>query len=196
MRDHRRIKQEIHDRIVDIETGEVKYEQQHITYKIKSEPDFVKVYLKDLLYLFGLAKYNIGVLLWMMQHVTYASDQYGLCTALNSTLKKDMMKALGIKHQGTIDNILSELAKKDVIQRVGRGVYRLNPYLFGRGDWHDITKIRMMVEYTIDGKTIEGELQKESQKRLNADQQQNEQLAEAKDERAANTNSTESLQID
>lgn len=160
MREHKRINQEILNNVIDHETGEIINERHKVTYKLPSEPDFVKVYMKDLLYLFGLPKYNMGVLLWMMQHVTYASDKYGMCTALNSTLKDDMKEALGIKHQGTIDNILSELVKKDVVQRVGRGVYRLNPYLFGRGDWHDITNIRMVVEYTIEGKTIEGEIEK------------------------------------
>ena len=160
MRNSKQIKQEVCSSVIDNETGEITKERKRITYSVPSEPDFVKVYLKDLLYLFGLPKYSMGVLLWMMQHVTYASDKYGLCTALNSALKDDMKDALGIKHQGTIDNILSDLVKKNVIKRLGRGLYRLNPYLFGRGDWRDITDIRMTVEYSLEGKTIESEIKK------------------------------------
>lgn len=39
--------------------------------------------------------------------------------------------------------------------RADIGVYTLNPYLFGKGDWQDISRLRLEINYDdIKGKTF------------------------------------------
>lgn len=158
MRESKTIKQELSNSVIDHETGEVLKERKKVKYSIPSEPDFVKVYLKDLLYLVGLPKFQAGVVYWMMQNCNYADTNFGMCVVINSMVKETIMSAIGIKNIKVIDNCLTALTKKKIVERLGRGTYRLNPYLFGRGDWTDILNIRMTVEYNLQGKSISTEI--------------------------------------
>lgn len=146
--------------VYDAETGEIKEKKTNVTHYVNGEPEFVKLYVKDILYLVGLPKRSITVLFWLMKHMTYADDDLGLCVVLNATFKKMMCSELGFKTIQTIDNCLSDLSKFKVIERIGRGMYRLNPHLFGKGNWFNIKEIRMLVEYNLNGKTIRASIEK------------------------------------
>lgn len=156
----KRITQETVNRAIDYDTGEIKHESKSVTYALQSEPDYIKVYLQDLLYLVGLPKHQMGVVLWLMQNCNYASDKFGQCVVLSSDLKLAMAEDIGIKLVSSINTILMKLAKKKVIEHVGRSIYRLNPYLFGRGKWQEIqtlqniSSITMRVSYNKSGKSI------------------------------------------
>ena len=42
----------------------------------------------------------------------------------------------------------------------GKGIYQFNPYLFGRGNWSDIAKLRLSVKYDEDkGRTFESQFE-------------------------------------
>ena len=49
---------------------------------------------------------------------------------------------------------MTDLVKGKVLFRVDKGVYRFNPYLFGKGDWQDIAKLRLEVNYDLKGKSF------------------------------------------
>ena len=34
-----------------------------------------------------------------------------------------------------------------ILYRVGTGAYNFNPYLFGKGDWQDVSRLRLEVNY-------------------------------------------------
>ena len=70
---------------------------------------------------------------------------------INSGVKRLMCRELCIKSPQTISNALSKLTKADILKRIETGVYALNPHLFGKGDWRDIEKLRLNVDYTLDG---------------------------------------------
>jgi len=146
--------------VFDSETGEIKEKKTNITHFVNGEPEFVKLYVRDILYLVGLPKRSITVLFWLMKHMTYADDELGLCVVLNATFKKMMCSELGFQRIQTIDNCLSELAKFKVVERIGRGMYRLNPHLFGKGNWFNIKEIRMLVKYDLEGKSIKTSIKK------------------------------------
>ena len=46
--------------------------------------------------------------------------------------------------------MISNLVKKKVIQNKGRGVYLLNTFLFGKGDWTSVKKLRMEIEWDFE----------------------------------------------
>jgi hypothetical protein len=52
------------------------------------------------------------------------------------------------------------LVKKDIIFREDTGLYKGNPYLFGKGEWRDIRELRMTVVFNPKGQSISTEVMK------------------------------------
>lgn len=141
--------------IVDNTTGEVLSEQRTIKIMHGAEPDFIKLYLKDILYLTDMPHKHSKVLMELLNYATYASPESGMKIYLNADLKKDIAKRLGYKTVQNIDNALTDLNKGKILIRTGTGTYSLNPYFFGKGDWKDISRLRLEIDYNeIKGKTF------------------------------------------
>lgn len=141
---------------VDHETGKlVKKDIDRTTKTIhKQEPPFVKLYIADMLYLQDMPKGLTNVVYALLEHAAYASK--GLRVYLPSGLKKEIIEQLGIPKQ-TFSNALVKLCKGEILRRVDTGVYELNPYLFGRGEWKDIDNLRVTWNYdAIKGRTFQG----------------------------------------
>ena len=137
---------------IDVETGEVKeYSQESV---IPKEPDYVKLYLADLVMLNDIPKWVSGILYELLKRMNYQNE-----IVLNSEIKKRIAKELDIVPK-TIDNALVTFVKKNVLFRSGVGVYLANPFLFGKGEWNNIRKIRLSVGYGTKGKEIEANIEK------------------------------------
>lgn len=63
----------------------------------------------------------------------------------------------------TITNGINELCKKQILIKKDHGIYQLNPYCFGKGNWKSISKLRYEVELSKDGAKIEN-IQLENEK--------------------------------
>jgi hypothetical protein len=50
------------------------------------------------------------------------------------------------------------LVKKNIIFRVDTGLYKGNPFLFGKGEWRDIRELRMTVVFDKEGQNISTEV--------------------------------------
>ena len=70
-----------------------------------------------------------------------------------SGIKKEIVKELETT-MGTLDNALSKLVKSEIIARESKGVYKLNPYIFGRGSWQNIKEIRATWSYGEEGRAL------------------------------------------
>ena len=58
-----------------------------------------------------------------------------------------------------------------ILYRVDRGIYRFNPYLFGRGDWQDVARLRLEIKYDeIQGRTFQTNVDYTEQKQPAADE--------------------------
>lgn len=128
---------------VDLLTGQVVQTDREI--RIPKEPDFIKLYLDDLVMLKDIPQWVSGILYALLKRMSYQNE-----IVLNATIKKRIATDIGITTR-TIDNALVTFVKKNVLFRVGIGVYQANPYLFGKGEWTNIRKIRLQVEYGRDG---------------------------------------------
>lgn len=138
---------------VDLLTGEVIKTDREI--RIPKEPDFIKLYLDDLVMLKDIPQWVSGVLYALLKRMNYQNE-----IVLNATIKKRIATDIDITTR-TIDNALVTFVKKNVLFRVGVGVYQANPYLFGKGEWTNIRKIRLQVEYGQNGnREIVAELSK------------------------------------
>ena len=148
------IKQRVTSEVIDNETGAITRREEDTTLSFPSEPPYVKFYLHDILYLSDLPKTHDKILLSLLKRATWANADYGMIFTLSAGLKRMMAKELGFKNSRTINNALSDFVKADIFKRLETGVYQLNPYLFGRGNWQDIEKLRMEIDYTLKGRTF------------------------------------------
>lgn len=121
---------------VNHETGEIK-ESTTVRAVKGEEPSYVKLYLQDISYLYGLPATAGDLMHELLQYVTYGTQQI----ILNASVKEKICEVTGIAKQ-TLNNRLQDLVNKGIIARDGRGVFVLNPYLFGKGDWKSVRELR------------------------------------------------------
>ena len=137
----------------DYETGEVKESTTLKTFKLPAEPPFIKLYLADMCKMYDIPKIGNNVLNELLKLTNYSNE-----IILNSTIKKRIEKSLILK-KGMLDNNLNKLKKADILKSEERGVYKLNPNLFGKGSWHDINKLRVTWDYSEDGKVVSTQIE-------------------------------------
>jgi DNA-binding transcriptional regulator GbsR (MarR family) len=65
---------------------------------------------------------------------------------MNSGIKREISKSLKMGYQ-TVSNSLNILSKKGIIKRQDTGIYFLNPFLFGKGNWNTIQNLRLKINY-------------------------------------------------
>lgn len=148
------IKQSVETSVIN-EQGELVSKRANRTLSWGSEPAFVKLYLQDVLYLSDMPKHHEKILYELLKRSTYAGTKDGMQVCLSAGVKRIISKELGLKNDRSINNALSDLVKGKILYRVETGVYNFNPYLFGKGDWQDIARLRLEVNYDdIKGKTF------------------------------------------
>ena len=135
---------------VDIRTGEViKTYSESV---VQREPDYVKLYLESITKLNDVQGWTDPILHELLRLMNYGNE-----IVLNAAVKKRMALGLEISTR-TIDNALSMLVKKNIIFRVDTGLYKGNPFLFGKGEWRDIRELRMTVVFDKEGQNISTEV--------------------------------------
>jgi predicted transcriptional regulator len=122
-------------------TGEITEEEIEHTLKFPKTADFVMTFTKDLGYMKNLSKGEILVMFGLLKLVTLDNE-----IILNIAVKERICKEFEIKIS-SINPIISNLKKKEMIYQKDRGVYALNTYLFGKGSWANIKKQRMLIEW-------------------------------------------------
>lgn len=133
---------------------ELTEKRTNVTMRWGDEPPYVKMYLQDILYLSDVPVQYEKLILALLKRCTYASTEHPNCVILNSTIKKIICKEMGWKRISSLDNAIQKLLRGQIVRRIDTGVYEFNPHLFGRGEWQDIAKIRLNVQYDLNGKTF------------------------------------------
>lgn len=150
------------EREVDSTTGELLRHKQVIQYS--KEPAYVKLYL-DSLGVFisneGLSKSLNDMLVEAMKMITYASDEQLL--TLGKYQKEKICKATG-KSKRRLEQAITIWVENNVLIRVARSTYRLNPYIFGKGEWRDIENLRATFDYRNGTVETEIEYEKDEEK--------------------------------
>jgi predicted transcriptional regulator len=141
----KRILQEIHTQEIDFDSGELKHDFRQRTLQVEKEPDYVKLYLQDILKIKDLSKGSNAVLMALLRRMTYDNK-----IILIAAIKREISEELNIK-MVTINKAIDSFLKTDIIRRTDRGIYVLNPYLFGRGSWEAVRQIRLTIHYTAKG---------------------------------------------
>lgn len=113
------------------------------------EPPFIKLYTEHLLYLKDIPKHINPVLMAMLKRMPYGGQAF----AINAAIKREMAKDLNCS-AGTISNAITMLVRGDLLIRKDTGLYYVNPFFFGRGNWENVEKLRLEITYERTGRTF------------------------------------------
>lgn len=120
----------------------------HRIYTIGSEDDYVKIYIRGLIYMRDMPPDCLRLLLFLLPYLRYAETpgsymfNYGLTITIDRSLKVEIAKLMGYGGPNSISNVLTKLVDGGVLHWEGKGLYRTNPYLLGRGNVKDIAEVR------------------------------------------------------
>lgn len=132
-------------------TGEIVSQETKVVNirPMESEPAFIKLYIEDLGRIFQLQAGHQEILTYVAASVDYegiVSLSAGRKARIATTVKCSMK---------SIDNAITELVKRGILARIGRGEYELDPTLFAKGEWRDIRERRRTFtatfKYSADG---------------------------------------------
>jgi hypothetical protein len=140
--------QEVNVITTDFDNGEVLKETKTQVSMFESEPPYVKLYISDIVKLNGLPSYANDVLLHLVKNMGYNN-----IVPMYKPIKLMICNELGMK-LNTMNKAIQELYEKNILIRAHRGLYMLDPLIFGRGSWKEIKDIRMTIDYNSDGKRV------------------------------------------
>jgi hypothetical protein len=142
--------------------GKTYFEQTTIAQKKGSEPSFVKMYLEFAAHLRFLNARERDVLSELLLRMEYDNRVFlpggvreEICRSLDlykrhkvdkwSGEVEEMFDSSGnrIPSVSALNVFLRALVKHKVIEKIGSSVYFVNPELFGKGSWKDISEIRL-----------------------------------------------------
>jgi len=149
MEQSRRLSKITEETVVDKKTGNKETNTTRKTFWLKQEPEYVKLYLRDCCYLKSIPKGLNSVLYSLIMIMDYNNR-----VVVNSFIKRQIAEDNGISFD-MVNGALTKFVKAQLLTRLGVGTYQVNPFIFGKGSWDDIESIRMVVEYTVEGRTFE-----------------------------------------
>lgn len=132
--------------------GEILEETRAFDLNVGAEPDYIKIYLDNIMFLAELQGWISKVLYKLVKSVNYADK--GQIVIVNAGYKRIIAEELGIKPQ-TVTNAINQLVKKGILIKKESGVFLLNPQYFGKGNWKDISKLRYEVELSREGTRLQ-----------------------------------------
>lgn len=143
------------------EDGVLHHESGYEKMNVEVEPAFAKMYFGDVGRMFGLSPLTRDIMISLVTKMGYGNGE----VYVSSGLKREICNRLCVFSQNgevslpTFNNCLYKLIAKGLLIKKDRGVYLVNPYVFGRGEWKDIKEIRSTVVYGENKTSISTEKQ-------------------------------------
>lgn len=157
-----RINQSIESKELN-EKGEIISKKANKVLSWGDEPAYIKLYLQDIMYFADIPKQYASVTACLLKRISYAGDEDGMCVTLVPRIKQAICNEMGWKRVSSLDNALQKLLAGKILFRVDRSMYRFNPYIFGKGDWQDISRLRLEINYDeIMGRTFKANIEYET----------------------------------
>lgn len=155
-------------------TGEIIETEKEQKIRFPKTEDFVMTFTKELGFMKNLSKGEILLVFGFLKIVNRENE-----LILNKSIKERIAKEFDLSVK-SINPLISNLVKKGVIINKERGIYLLNTFLFGKGNWGDIKELRMSIIWNFKEQTkqvsIEQEYLNEEELLKKQIEQQKEQL--------------------
>jgi len=116
--------------------GEITEHTKTSRYKVSSEEDYLKVYIRTMSCLHNVHGIAVPVLNELLMRVGYNNQ-----IVLAPSIRQDIADSVGIK-PNTLTRRLTDLCDAKLLIKEGTNVYTINTYVFGRGKWADILEHR------------------------------------------------------
>lgn len=130
---------------IDNETGKIT--RTSITLQFNKEPAYVKLYF-DCLGVYiknqGLSSGLNDMLVEVLKRTSYAED--GQIVHLDKYTKSEICRICQKSLERFKQAIKIWLDNKILI-RIARGVYQINPYIFGKGEWRNVANLRATFDF-------------------------------------------------
>lgn len=109
--------------------GDIDERETDYSYRVPTEPEFVKMYCDDVANLNSITGVEGAVLRFMASMMDYNNK-----VILSPAERKRWQLQLAVA-QSTINNAISTLAKDGHIRRISAGEYIVCPTMFSKGEW-------------------------------------------------------------
>ncbi|MDA6151147.1 hypothetical protein OSK18_27010, partial [Escherichia coli] len=110
----KKVSKETIEKVLDSSTGEVLQERFVQQVYQDKEPNYVKLYIDNLILLNGLPKGTTDTIVELLKYMSYENT-----IVLNSFIKKEIAQSLGFKTVQSLDNNINKLVKKGILDRIG-----------------------------------------------------------------------------
>src|SRR5699024_7677626 len=110
------------------ENGEIIHSEEEKTINWGAEPNYIKLYLDDVLYLSDLPKGLNSTLYAFLKRMSYGNQ-----LVINAALKRQVDKEVYLSVSSINDGI-TDFVKGELMERVDAGRYQVNLQLFGKGE--------------------------------------------------------------
>jgi hypothetical protein len=133
---------------VDVQSGELVSQTIVTSSIVPREPDYVKLYLEDLQRFFELNHSESKVLNGLLRYMSYNN-----VVVLLKPVKEMICNELQMP-MNTLNKSIDNLFKQNILIRMHKSVYLIDPNLFGKGKWEDIHSIRLNITYDNTGRKM------------------------------------------
>lgn len=122
--------------------------------KVPQEPPYVKLYIDDITALHKLPSNCSGLLFEIVKLIDYSGE-----IIITKRRREALSEATGLSDK-SIKNRITQLIDKGIMKRIAHTTYIMNPKIFAKGSWSDITKLRddfeLIIRYQRGKRTVEG----------------------------------------
>lgn len=149
MKDTKKTVFESIETIIDHETGEIMKTVNNSSKIMSKEPEYIKLYLDCLCTFKGLNKALSPVLIACCHFMTWADSKHNdQMIFMNSYIKDQICELTNLKVD-RVNKAIKEIVDANIFIKVEgkRGVYRVNPFIIGRGEWKDIKELRANFDF-------------------------------------------------
>ncbi len=119
------------------------------TGEMTEEPDFIKIYIRDLCRVKGVTGLQMKIFNFMMKYMDSHNEVF-----YGPSAKKRFCKEQSTT-PSSFDNNIKSLIDKGLIERIGRGEFRINKKYAVKVDWDRVQSIEWTSTYTKGGKKEE-----------------------------------------
>jgi len=134
---------QITERTVVRDDGQILEDERSRVINLPSEPPFVKMYLEDISRLFDVPAGPRVVLYQLVRKMDYEGF-----ISLTPAARKRIAESCDLS-VGAFNNYLTDLCKVSILRNIGRGEYEVNPHIFAKGEWKDISKRRQSFQLSV-----------------------------------------------
>lgn len=148
MKEDKKIIRQIQTQTIDMASGEIVEVKDTKEYNVEREPDFVKLYLKDIERVLNLPAGVSSTMYELLRCMNY-DNLIALTPYIRRSIAEKICTSVDV-----FNHNLAKLSNEGVITKIDTGTYLANPDLFGKGKWTDIRNMRLEITYDENGRAF------------------------------------------